>query len=462
MASLAQSIDFKTVVSQLPTAKQQVNFSHICNRVLGIAHYADENPTAFFDVTAKALKGCDNNYHLYKPQLSQLFEINDSYQAKSGAGFCKKYRLKIPILLSNFEFKDTLTHSESVDFDHDPLTVEMAISVLKSLTIATGEQKTSRPLKTEWQANHFLKQYIQLTITPQYVSKRINLNTDLKTFTKKNKVLPIKGSIDSFLESKVCFTQTAAAFILNEIRQQNFFCSVTPTNGRLNTSFTSLASAMTKYLRLDGGKLKGIDICNSQFLIFAVLLKNCVSEGKMFKFLEKNGYLDSEILGKGEQFTQLRLIIEELKMIVLKVKKGDDFNTFITQCENGTIYEDFAQAANITRTQAKAAFFHILFGAGGQTEYSNLFAQIYPSVNAIIKRFKRLLGYQFFSVMLQKIESLYFIKTLLPTCYAQKIKILTKHDSVVCSEHDFKKLERIFMDVMTKFFNDKFTTKVEN
>jgi hypothetical protein len=118
MASSARSIDFKTALLQLPTAKQQVNFSHIFNRVLGIAHYADENPTAFFDVTAKALKGCDNNYHLYKPQLSQLFEINDSYQAKSGAGFCKRYRLKIPIFLSDFEFKDTLTHSESVDFDH--------------------------------------------------------------------------------------------------------------------------------------------------------------------------------------------------------------------------------------------------------------------------------------------------------------------------------------------------------
>jgi hypothetical protein len=219
---------------------------------------------------------------------------------------------------------------------------------------------------------------------------------------------------------------------------------------------------MTKYLRLDGERMKGLDICNSQFLIFAVLLKNCQSTGKMFKFLEKNGYMDSEILGKGQQFKALREVIERLQKIVVKAKKGDDFNTFITQCENGTVYEDFAKAAKITRQQAKAAFFHLLFGAGGETEYSKLFAQIYPSVTTIVKQFKSQTGYELFSVMLQKIESIYFVKIIFPMCYNQGIPCLTKHDSLFTTERNFKKMERIFNEVMTKDFNDKFTKKLEN
>lgn len=462
------STALQLAANQLPTATQKANFHLTVNRMLSVAHYHDETPNEFFDVTSKALKGCVSNYHLYKDQLTQVFDIRlnsrgtESYQSANGNGQCKQYRLKIPIRLSDFEFTDTKTHSDSIDFDTEQRTVEMAVDVLKRLTITTGEKKTSRPVKTIWQANHHLKQYIQATITTQYVADRINLNVDAKTYEKKNKELKIRGSVSSFMDTKVSYTQASAAFILNEIRQSNFFCSISPTNGRLNTSFTSLASCMTKYLRLDGERMKGLDICNSQFLIFAVLLKNCKSAGKMFKFLEKNGYMDSEILGKGQQFKALREVIEKLQNIVVKAKKSDDFNTFIIQCEGGTVYDDFAKAASITRQQAKAAFFHLLFGGGGETEYSKLFAQIYPSVIAIVNRFKSQIGYELFSVMLQKIESIYFVKIILPMCYAQNILCLTKHDSLFTTERNFKKMERIFNEVMTKNFNDKFTKKLEN
>ena len=444
---------FISVVEQLSSARKQANFKFLINRILSIAHYNDSNPNDFFDVTSKALKGCDPNYHLYKKQLSQVFDIEHSYQAKNGQGYCKKYRLKVPIMLSDFDFMDTKPHSDSIDFDFESQTVEIAMSVLKRLTISTGEKKTSKPLKTIWQANHFLKQYIQLSITPQYITDRINLNEDAKTFEKKNKVFPIKASISSFLETKIAYTQAAAAFILNDIRQGNFFCSVSPTNGRLNTSFTSLASVLTPYLRLDGDPLKGLDIRNSQFLIFAVLLKNCQSKDKMLKFLELNGYMNSELVGKKQDLKTLGELVEILKHIVNQTKKGADFDIFISQCENGIVYDAFAQAAGITRQQAKAAFFHLLFGAGGQTEYSEVFEQIYPSIIRTIKLLKKQIGYKLFSVMLQKIESIYFVKTILLRCYNLNIPILTKHDSVFTTERNFKKMERIFNEVMKKDFN---------
>lgn len=180
----------------------------------------------------------------------------------------------------------------------------------------------------------------------------------------------------------------------------------------------------------------------------------------MFKFLKRNGYLN-EIIGKKPYYFTLGELIETMQQIVTKTKKGDDFNTFITQCEKGTVYDDFAEAARITRQQAKAAFFHLLFGGGGETEYSKLFAQIYPSVIGIVKRFKEVRNYKNFSIMLQKIESLYFVKTIRPACIAAGVTVLTKHDSIFCKTSQFKALERIFKDLLRKHFNDQFTTKAE-
>jgi hypothetical protein len=63
--------------------------------------------------------------------------------------------------------------------------------------------------------------------------------------------------------------------------------------------------------------------------------------------------------------------------------------------------------------------------------------------------------------MLQKIESIYFVKTIRPACIAAGVTVLTKHDSIFSKESQFKALERIFKDIFRKYFNEKFTTKTE-
>ncbi len=215
-AAVKKKIEIETlccysVIRQLNTSRKQANFKFIVNRILGIAHYKDANPNEFFDVPSKALKGCDPNYHIYKKQLSEIFDIHHSYQAKGGQGQCKKYRLKIPIRLSDFEFTDIKPHSDSINFDFEPQSVEMVMLVLKRLTISTGDKKTCKLLKTIWQANHFLKQYLQMSITPQYVMDRIKLDIDAKKYERKNKVLYIEESVSSFLETKISYTQASAA-----------------------------------------------------------------------------------------------------------------------------------------------------------------------------------------------------------------------------------------------------------
>lgn len=465
MASTAHSIDFQSVVRQLPTATRRKNFSTLVHRILGIATYNGYDVNGYFPVTQKALKGCDSNYHKSLPYLEQLFDINHSYQAADGKGFCKAYRFKEKVTFSTFDFTDTEPNEKAISYDYEPQTVAEVLSVLKRLTVATGNEKRSRAVKTAFQANHYFRLSIGQTITPQYVAKRINLDRENCTYTVKNNLITVTGEhkttlLEDVLTDKVNFAQISAGYLFNTIRQSQFFCSVSPTNGRVNDSFAALPSVLTPFLRLDSEQLKGLDICNSQFLIFAVLLKNCQSEGKVFRFLKKNGYL-KEVIGKKPYYFTLGELIETMQQIVTKTKIDDDFNAFIAQCEGGTVYDDFAKAANITRQQAKGAFFHLLFGAGGETEYSKLFAQIYPSVIRIVKRFKDVKNYKNFSIMLQKIESIYFVKTIRPACIAAGVTVLTKHDSIFSKESQFKALERIFKDVFRKYFNDQFTTKTE-
>jgi L-rhamnose mutarotase len=465
MSSTAQSVEFQSVVKQLPTATRRKNFVTLVHRILGIAAYNGYDVNGYFPVTQKALKGCDSNYHLSLPFLEQLFDINHSYKAADGNGFCKAYRFKEKVTFSTFDFMDTEPNKEAICFDFEPQTVEQVLSVLKRLTVVTSKEKGSRAVKTAFQANHYFRLSIGQTITPQYVANRINLDREKCTYVVKNNVVTVTGEykktlLENVLTDKVNFAQISAGFLFNAIRQGQFFCSVSPTNGRVNDSFAALPNVLTPFLRLDSEVLKGLDIRNSQFLIFAALLKNCVAEGKMFKFLKRGGYL-AEIIGKKPYLFTLGELIETLKDIVNKTKKGDDLSTFIAQCEKGTVYDDFAKAANITRDQAKAAFFHLLFGAGGQTEYSRLFEQIYPSVTKIVKRFKRASNYKNFSIMLQKIESIYFVKLIRPAMIAAGVTVLTKHDSVFCKASQFKALERIFKDLFRKYFNDEFTTKAE-
>lgn len=466
MSSTAKSIDFQEVVRQLPTAQRRKNFTALTQRILGIAAYNGYDVNGYFPVTQKALKGCDSNYHTYLPYIEQLFDIDHSYQADKGNGYCKMYRFKEDVTLSTFDFTDTTPNEKAVSYDYEPKTVSSVLDILRRLTIATNDKKRSRAVKTAFQANHYFRLLIGQTITPQYVAKRINLDRANYSYVVKNKVIKVEGVhkenlIENVLTQKVNFAQISAGYLLNAIRQGQFFCSVSATNGRVNDSFSAPPSILTPFLRLDDEVVKGLDICNSQFLIFAVLLKNCQAEkGKMFSFLKHNGYL-TQIVGKKPYKFTLGELIETMQQIVKTTKKGDDFDTFIAQCENGTVYEHFSEIAGITRQQAKIAFFHLLFGAGGQTEYLELFKKTYPSVIRIIQRFKDVRHYKSFSIMLQKIESLYFVKLIRPACIAEGVTVLTKHDSIFAKASQFGRMERIFNNLMRTHFNEKFTTKKE-
>ena len=438
----------------LPSSQQKQSFDRLMFHFVGIAVHNKYDLSEPFPVPIQSLMP----YHIHRfiKPLSIFIERVGSYQKGENGenGKCYEYRFKDEFFKSEIVFSDTEIKENAVNYDYNPQAVKMSQIALKGLTI----QDLNKHVKTIKQANYHFNKILTASITPQYVGNRLSLNKAKKTIIVKGITLKV-ADIETFLQRKVKAAQIAGGYILNELRQGQFYCSCSPTNGRVNTSFTSLAEVLTPYIRLQGEKIQGIDISNSQFLLLSHLLENCLptSNKKLFNFIYGNNY-DKHVLGKENGKTyEVAELIRLIEKITLQAEKGSDFETFLNASFNGTLYDTFADTNGISRTTAKTAFFAILFGKCKTSKHAKSFAKSYPSVFEITNKFKDVTHYSILSVFLQKIESLIFIESLLPLCYYSGIQALTKHDSIYSKVSDYKKL----LKIVTPFFNALFNSNYD-
>lgn len=441
----------------LPSSQQKQSFDRLMSHFVGIAvhnHYDLSEP---FPVPIQSLMP----YHIHRfiKPLSIFIERIGSYQKGENGekGKCYEYRFKDEFFKSEIAFTDTDIKVNAVNYEYNPQAVKMSQIALKGLTI----QDLNKPVKTLKQANYHFNKILTASITPQYVSDRLSLDRAKKTIIVKGVTQKLKTDIDTFLQRKVKAAQMSGGYILNELRQGQFYCSCSPTNGRVNTSFTSLAEILTPYIRLQGEKIKGIDISNSQFLLLSHLLENCLptSNKKLCKFIYDNGY-DKRVLGKenGKTYT-VGTLIKLLEKITLQAEKGSDFETFLTKSFNGSLYQSFADDNGILKATSKIVHFAILFGKCRTSPPAKKFAKTYPSVFDITNTFKDATDYSILSVFLQKIESLIFIESLLPLCHYSGIQVLSKHDSIYSKVSEFKQLMKIVKPFFDTLFNGKYDIK---
>ncbi len=439
----------------LKSPQQRQSFERLMNHIVGVAVHNGHDLNEPFPIPIQSLM--PYHVHRFKAPLSIFIERVGGYVTGENGekGKCYNYRFKDEFFKSEIPFSDTEPKEKAVNYDYNPEAVNIAQNALKGLTV----QDYNRAVRTAKQANHFFNKWLTANITPQYIAKRLSLDNDKKTIIIKGVTLPINGNVKEFLERKVKAAQMSGGYVLNELRQGQFYCSCSPTNGRVNTSFTSLAEILTPYIRLQDEKIKGIDISNSQFLLLSHLLENCLptSDKRLFNFIYDNGF-DSHILGKqdGKQY-KAGVLIPLLENITLQANKGSDFDRFLKESFDGTLYDSFAASRNISRPTAKTAFFAILFGKCKTSEHAKAFKKEYPSVFEITNRFKDLTDYSILSVFLQKIESLIFIESLLPLCHYSGIQVLTKHDSIYCKVSDYKRM----MKIVKPFFNNLFSKNID-
>lgn len=165
-----------------------------------------------------------------------------------------------------------------------------------------------------------------------------------------------------------------------------FYVSRNETNNRLDHNLTQLKKELYEVITFDGEAIKEIDIKNAQFAI----LSNITTE------------LDED---------------------------------FITNAQNGTLYEYVSEKLNITRKEAKELMFNVAFDKVKSKQ--DIIREIFPKTMAFIDGYKKEYGYKAFSNLLQKYESNLMIDGLLNFLVKKGYKVFTVHDSIKCKESDY-------------------------
>lgn len=179
-----------------------------------------------------------------------------------------------------------------------------------------------------------------------------------------------------------------------------FFASRNDTNNRLDTNLTNFPSILLDVIKEDNNLVE-IDLCNSQFAIFAHLIPDDIV--------------------------------------------GDDVELFKRLSAECDLYPYLQEKMALhTRKEAKTVCFEVCFSSHkNHSQYVTEMRQLFPNVMRWVDNFKEKHGYNQFAIMLQKKEAEIFIDNLYPMIREQDIYCLTKHDSLIVKAEDEYKVRNI-------------------
>lgn len=192
------------------------------------------------------------------------------------------------------------------------------------------------------------------------------------------------------------------------IKESNIFYHF-DSYGRMHTNFTILKSHIRKnYLYIDGEKTYERDIHNSQPLFLCKLIK------------------------------------EEDFYIVNK----DEFDFFRKLSMDGNFYEYLMEKMKISdRKEIKNIVYRILFGKNWKNKYEIIFDRCFPTIYKFIKEYKNQNeNYKTLSHSLQKMESNFIFEGVVNEIMKINpgIKLITIHDSIICSIKCKEILDSVF------------------
>jgi hypothetical protein len=189
--------------------------------------------------------------------------------------------------------------------------------------------------------------------------------------------------------------------------------------GRMHTNFTILKSFIRKNcLLIDNEETVEIDIKNSQPLFLS-------------KLIEENDIF----------------IVDE-----------NEFKLFKALTINGNFYQYLIDNSykKITKKEIKEVVYKVLFGKNYKNKSDDLFKRLFPTIYAFIKSYKKEMGnYRHLSYSLQRAESNLIFNRIIKkimTLYPE-IKVVTVHDSIICSRKYKDIVEIIFNTIINEEFN---------
>jgi hypothetical protein len=117
---------------------------------------------------------------------------------------------------------------------------------------------------------------------------------------------------------------------------------------------------------------------------------------------------------------------------------------YITDAQEGRIYEHIAEENGLTREEAKSRCFEVLFSH--PTHYQDRkrqFASVYPEVFNFCVDYKRKHGYRKLSIRLQQMEAEIMEEVCLHL-HRRDTDVLTVFDSIIVKEEDAEEAREVF------------------
>ena len=325
--------------------------------------------------------------------------------------------------------------------------------------------------------------------------------------------------LDTYIKRKRRHLTQAYCDQLLRIKHRNIYADRNDTNLRLDSNLTNLKSDFMSLLAIDGQRLSQIDLKNSQFRFFVMLLEQCERQIMFGRKRDVNlftEYMSAETAksefkvrlkgGKeieGKPVTLLSILFDEfcIKKDGLSRSLTTDYKRFRKLVKTGQLYEYIQKVywsetgVEISRAEAKKIMFTVAFSSYRYCPIGKQVLQKYlPSIVSVIDGFKkariaqlaneelrinnetlcpadiqpkadRLLkrenkasahardkGNASFAVMLQQVESVVFVDKILSECHLRRLKVLSKHDSIICRQSDKRLVTGIICRIMNQIF----------
>jgi len=218
------------------------------------------------------------------------------------------------------------------------------------------------------------------------------------------------------------------------IQDKEFWCE--PDDyGRVHSNLTNLPTELRNSLSVNGKKLVGLDLANSQPLIAGIVCNQYFSsESTRLSFL--NQYKTEEThTGEGEidNSNSSLSCSEELynSNDSKELDQYSDITNYIKLCEKGLFYESL-MTETLTRQQVKTKLYQVWFGkTHWKSEIKSHFEKSHPSVYQMLKEMKSE-DYRRSAWILQNYEAMLFIGRIATRIMTEQpdMPIYTLHDAL--------------------------------
>jgi hypothetical protein len=296
-----------------------------------------------------------------------------------------------------------------------------------------------------------------------------NKNLELFHFLNKFYVADSKEFIKQHIPTLIYHYKHQIARICTLPNEENR----SPVNLRIHNNLTNFPSKILPFIYINNKTVVQLDLCTSQFLIFANLINVFIDKGEvhlisLFKHQKTITYIKRLTKILKEKQHKLPDIAIDINNSKSNKYKYSDVNKFIQDVFFSDFYTVVQKELKLPkRLLAKLLLFKLLFKKSNRPDaLINKLQKCYPIIMSIIACFKEKdlkkpivkKGKKNdddresnFSVFLQCVESEIFIDNILNTLRVENIPCFTRHDSIVVATGFEKRAEEVAKNVFDQF-----------